>query len=175
MVVDFWVWSETDLPIQLPVQNWLQAQAVRGFVKFLSLRWPRLLQTEDLWIPSSAEKAGAPTGTDTSRVMEQLSSTWHLPSANLECTGKKKFFQMLAWVCLCLGFWEITGLICFDSAFPQEGIYPNTLPSSHSASQILIYFPVLTVGEFLCAFYAYVCVCLPPITHIVWFGFIRLS
>lgn len=83
-------------------------------------------------MPSSAKKAGAPTGTDTLQAMEQLCSTWHLPSAHLECTGRKVLSDV-GMSGLRLGFWETTGFIRFDSAFPQEEIYPNTPPSLCSA------------------------------------------
>lgn len=137
----------------MPVWSWLPAQAVRSFVKFLSLCWPRWLQTEDLWISSSEKKIWG------------AYRDWHLTScatdfqqlAPAQCSSRvpqgEKFFKMLACVCLCLGIRETAGLICFDSAFSQVKIYPDNLPSSHSRT-LLVCFPPLTTGSF-CGF----CMC----------------
>lgn len=140
----------------MPVQNWLQAQAVRGFVTFLSLHWPRLLQMKSLWIPSSAEKAGAPTGTDTSRAMEQLSSTWHLPSANLECRGRK----VLSVVGMSLPVFGLLGDNRFNllwQCFSPGGNLPKH-PAFFTFSSVLVCFSVSTMGSFY-VFYMHVCVC----------------
>lgn len=154
----------------MPVQNWLQAQAVRGFVRFLSLHWPRLLQTEGLWIPSSAKKAGVPTDW---RLTGHRTAFQHLhpPSAKLECTGGK-FVLMLSWAGLCLGFWETTGLVCFDSASSPGGNLPK-YPAVITFSTLLVCVSVFTVESF-CVFR--VCMCVyPPGTHIALFAFIRPS
>lgn len=156
----------------MPVQTWLQAQAVRGFVKFLSLPWPRLLQMKSLWIPSSAEEAGAPTGTDTSRAMEQLSSTWHLPSANLVCRGRK----VLSVVGMSLPVFGLLGDNRFNllwQCFSPGGNLPKH-PAFFTFSSVLVCFPGLTMGS-CSVFYMHMCVCLSPITHIAWVGFIRSS
>lgn len=142
----------------MSAQNWLQAPSVKGFVKFLSLHWPRLLQTEVLWIPSSAKKAGAPIGTDTSQAMEQLSSTWHLPSANLECTGRK----LLSDVGMSLPVFALLGdkFNLLSQCFPPGENLPKR-PAFFTFRSIACLLSSFYHGEFPCVLCVYVCVFTP--------------
>lgn len=81
----------------------------------------------------------------------------HLAPAHCQSTAHREKSSFRCWHEL--GFWETTGLICFDSAFPLEEIYPNTLPSSHSA-YCLFAFSFLPWGVSMC--FICVCVCVYP-------------
>ena len=143
----------------MPVQNWLQAQPIRTFVKCLSLPWPWLLQTEAFEFHHLQRKLGHLQRVMSPRPMEQPSSTWHLPSSSLECSGRKVHSD--------IGMsWPVFGLLgdsrfnLFWQSFSPGGNLSKQ-PAFITFSTLPVCFPVFPMGSF-CVFCVCVCVCVYP-------------